>query len=68
MPSVLADHNLLRSWEIDLAALGFTGEEALDRLNLGYLWHAIGVFAYMLLVVGGRLIVSIYRIDGGRRQ
>ena len=68
MPSVLANHNLLRSWEIDLAALGFTQEEALDRLNLGYLWHAIWVFAYMFFVVGGRLMVSIYRIDGGRRS
>ena len=37
MPSILADHNLLRSWEIDLAELGFTREGALDRLNLGYL-------------------------------
>jgi len=68
MPSVLADHNLLRSWDIDLAALGFTQEEALDRLNVGYLWHAIWVFAYRFFVVGGRLIVSVYRIDGGRRR
>ena len=68
MPSVLADHNLLRSWEIDLAALGFTREEALDRLDLGYLWHAIWVFAYMFFVVGGRLIVSVYRIDGARQR
>ena len=68
LPSVLPDHNLLRSWEIDFAQLGFTREEALDRLNLGYLWHAIWVFAYMFFVVGGRLIVAIYRIEGGRRQ
>ena len=68
MPSVLPDHNLLRSWEIDFGALGFTREEALDRLNLGYLWHAIWVFAYMFFVVGGRLIVSIYRIDAGQRR
>ena len=27
--------------------------------------HAIWVFAYMFFVVGGRLIVSVYRIDGG---
>ncbi len=67
MPSVLPDHNLLRSWEIDFARLGFTREEALDRLNLGYVWHAIWVFAYMVFVVGGRLIISIYRIDGHRQ-
>ena len=66
LPSVLADHNLLRSWEIDLAALGFTREEALNQMNVGYVWHAIWVLAYMFFVVGGRLIVSVYRIDGGR--
>ena len=35
LPSVLPDHNQLRSWEIDFAALGLTREQALDRLNLG---------------------------------
>ena len=66
LPSVLPDHNQLRSWEIDFAALGLTREQALDRLNLGYLWHAIWLLAYMFFVVGGRLMVSTYRIDGGR--
>ena len=68
LPSVLADHNLLRSWEIDFAELGFTQGEALDRLNVGYMWHAIWVLAYMFFVVGGRLIVSVYRIGGGQRR
>ena len=68
LPSVLPDHNQLRSWEIDFAGLGFTTEEALDRLNLGYLWHAIWLLAYMFFVVGGRLMVSIYRLDGGRQR
>ena len=31
LPSVLPDHNQLRSWEIDFAALGLTRNEALDR-------------------------------------
>ena len=36
-PSVLPDHNLVRSWELDFDALGYyTRQEALDRLNLGY--------------------------------
>ena len=68
LPRVLPDHNLLRSWEIDFAELGLSREEALDGLNLGYMWHAIWVFAFMFFVVGGRPIVSIYRIDGGRRR
>ena len=68
LPRVLPDHNLLRSWEIDFAELGLSREEALDGLNLGYMLHAIWVFAFMFFVVGGRLIVSIYRIDGSRRR
>ena len=68
LPSVLPDHNLLRSWEIDFAELGFTRGEALDRLNIGYMWHAIWLLSYMVFVVGGRLIVSVYRIDGSRRR
>ena len=68
LPRVLPDHNLLRSWEIDFAELGLSREEALDGLNLGYMWHAIWVLAYMVFVVGGRLIVSIYRIDAGQRR
>ena len=68
MPSVLADHNLLRSWEIDLAALGFTREEALNQMNVGYLWHAIWAFSYMFFVVGGKLIVAVYRIEGSQQR
>ena len=67
LPRVLPDHNLLRSWEINFARLGLTREEALDRLNVGYVWHAIWVFAYMLFVVGGNLMVAIYRINADRR-
>ncbi|MXX53999.1 MAG: helix-turn-helix transcriptional regulator [Dehalococcoidia bacterium] len=63
LPRVLPDHNLLTSWEINFAELGFTREEALDRLNLGYLWHAIWVFVYMVFVAGGRVLVGIYSID-----
>ena len=67
LPRVLPDHNLLRSWEINFARLGLSREEALDRLNVGYAWHAIWVFAYMLFVVGGNLMVALYRINADRR-
>ena len=63
LPRVLPDHNLLTSWEINFAELGFTREEALDRLNLGYLWHATWVFAYMVFVAGAKVLVGIYSID-----
>ena len=61
-PSVLPDHNLVRSWELDFAALGYTREEALERLNLGYLWHAVFLLIYMACVVGGRLFVKVHRM------
>lgn len=61
-PSVLPDHNLLRSWELDFAALGYTREEALERLNLGYLWHAVCVLVYLGCVVGGRLFMELHRM------
>ena len=66
LPMVLPDHNLLGSWEIDFGELGITRDEALDRLNVGYMWHAMSLFAYMAFVVGGSLIVAVYRMgDGG---
>ena len=61
-PRVLPDHNLLRSWEIDFAELGHTREEALERVNLGYMWHATWVFGYMVFLVGGNALVGIYRL------
>ena len=68
LPSVLPDHNLLRSWEIDFAQLGFTRDEALDRINVGYVWHAMWVFVYTFFILGGRLIVAIYRINDRRQH
>ncbi len=61
-PSVLPDHNWWTSWEVDFGQLGYPQEEALERLNRGYLWHGLATFFYMVLVVGGVVIASIYRI------
>ena len=65
LPMVLPDHNLLTSWDLDFEGLGYSREEALDRLNLGYMWHAMGVFAYMAFIVGGNLFTAVYRTGGG---
>ncbi len=62
LPTVLPDHNLLRSWDLDFDELGYTEEEALERLNMGYMWHAMLVFAYMGFGVGGSLLVGLYRL------
>ena len=61
---VIPDHNLVASWEIDFEELGYSREEALERVNLGYLWHAIFSMAYVTLVPGGRLFWAIYRTEG----
>jgi transcriptional regulator with XRE-family HTH domain len=65
LPMVLPDHNLFSSWELDFEGLGYSREEALDRVNLGYVWHAMGVFVYMAFIVGGNLFTAIYRTGGG---
>lgn len=65
LPTVLPDHNLVHSWQIDFAELGFTREEALHRVNLGYMWHAMCLLAYMVLVLGSCLLTSIYRMGRG---
>ena len=65
VPMVLPDHNLVWSWNLNYEQLGYTRQEALDLLKLGYLWHATSLFAYMAFVVGGTLIVAVFRMDGG---
>ncbi len=64
-PRVLPDHNVLGSWEIDFSAHGYTREEALERLNPGYMWHALCMFLYMTLVVGGSVVTAVFRLFDG---
>ena len=68
LPMVLPDHNLLTSWEINFAELGFSKEEALDRLNLGYIWHATCLFMYIFFIVGGNAVLAIYRQGGSDEE
>ncbi len=68
LPTVLPDHNLLRSWDLDFTALGYTEREALERVNMGYMWHAMLLFAYMGFVVGGSLLVGLYRLGSGKGE
>ena len=62
LPSVPPDHNLITSWELGFESLGFSGEEALDRVNLGYMWHAMLLINCMACVVGGKLFVEVHRL------
>ena len=61
VPTVLPDHNLLYSWDIDFTKMGYSEEEALYRLNLGYMWHAMCIFAYIFFVIGGNVLGAIFR-------
>ncbi len=65
LPMALPDHNLLGSWEIDPARLGYTQEQLREYLDIGYLWHSMALFAYMVAVVAGSLLVAVYRLAGG---
>ena len=65
LPAVLPDHNLLHSWEIDFGELDYTKEEALHKVNLGYMWHSMSLLAYMVFVLGSHLLISIYRMGRG---
>lgn len=66
-PSTLPqpDHNLLYSWDIDFSALGYTQDELTERLHLGFIWVALSNFVYVVVVIGGNLIVAIYRRSNG---
>ena len=65
VPSVFPDHNLMGSWEIDFDGMGLSKTQALELLQVGYMWHAICLFVYMVSVVGGHLLVAVYRMAGG---
>ena len=68
LPSELPDHNLMHSWEIDFNDLGYTKDEALQKVNQGYISHAMCLFAYMVLVLGAYLLMSVYRLGRGNEQ
>lgn len=65
LPMALPDHNLLGSWEIDFERLGYTGDQVQERLDIGYMWHSMCLYVYMVAVVAGSLLVAVYRLAGG---
>ena len=66
-PSLLAmpGHTLLHSGDIDFNALGYPPEELTARFRVGFVWASLAMSAYMVFVIGGNLIVTIYRLGGG---
>ena len=66
-PSLYAvsEQGLFYSWEVDYDALGYPAEEYFERSRLAVVWASLTTLAYMVIVIGGKLIVTIYRLDGG---
>ena len=60
LPAVLPDHSMLGQWEINFGELGFSRDEALKKMNLGYVWHGMTALGYMFLIVAGKVVVSIH--------
>ncbi len=61
----VTDQGLFYSWEMDFDALGYSPEEYVERSRLAVTWASLTTLAYMVIVIGGKLIVTIYRLDGG---
>ena len=67
-PSLLSQPNhstLLVSAEIDFEVLGFPEEELIDRFRIASSWGSLISLVYMVIIVGGNLIVTIYRLGSG---
>ena len=61
----VSEQGLFYSWSIDFDALGYPRDEYFERSRLAVTWSSLTTLAYMVIVIGGKLIVSIYRLGGG---
>ena len=61
----VTDQGLFYSWEMDFDALGYSADEYVERSRLAVTWASLTTLAYMIIVIGGKLIVTIYRMGGG---
>ena len=51
--------------DLDFDALGYSPDEFGTRSTLSVIWVFLATFAYMAIAIAGKLIVTIYRLDGG---
>ena len=56
-------HTLIHSWDVDYSAWGHSEQELFDRNRISYVWTATLILVYMVVVLGGALITTIYRMD-----
>lgn len=61
IPHEVADHNRVWNWSTDWRALGYLPPEYANRMLTGFLWTAIAGMAYMVTMVGGYLLTTIYQ-------
>ena len=62
---ILPDHNLFISWDVDFDALGYPMAEIRERFRLAGSLSSLATLAFMVVVVGGHLIMTIYRVNTG---
>lgn len=64
-PSLLSvpNHTLIRSWEIDYEVLGYSMSELMDRYRMGAVWSSVATIVYMVMALGGSLLLSIARYE-----
>ncbi len=60
---MVADHTLLRSWEVDFNELGYSQEEFIDRSRISTVWSSLAAIIYMVAIVAGSLVVTIVKKD-----
>ena len=61
----VSEQGLCYTWTMDFDAFGYPADEYFERARLAVTWSSLTTLAYMVIVIGGRLIVTIYRLGGG---
>ena len=61
----VSEQGLFYTWATDFDALGYPQYEYYERSRLAVTWTSLTTLAYMVIVIAGRLIGTIYRLGGG---
>ncbi len=61
-PMAIPDHSLIRSWDIDFAALGYSPDELMERYRFGAVLSSLATIAYMVIVLGGCALATVSRL------
>ena len=61
----VSEQGLFYTWTMDFDALGYPADEYFERSRLAVTWSSLTTLAYMVIVIGVKLIVTIYKLDGG---